>query len=72
MHPGVSWGVLEYPWVSWGNQTDPFKQFYSKLSMYIIYHNDINIYKDTNGRKMLISYVLHRIVCTNKYQTKAG
>ena len=23
MQPGVSWGVLGYPWVSWGNQTDP-------------------------------------------------
>ena len=24
MHPGVSWGDLGYPVVSWGNQTDPF------------------------------------------------
>ena len=23
MHPGVSLGVLGYPGVSWGNQTDP-------------------------------------------------
>ena len=24
MRPGVSWDVLGYPGVSWGNQTDPF------------------------------------------------
>ena len=24
MRPGVSLGVLGYPGVSWGNQTDPF------------------------------------------------
>ena len=23
MRPGVSWSVLGYPGVSWGNQTDP-------------------------------------------------
>ena len=23
-YPWVSWGVLGYPGVSWGNQTDPF------------------------------------------------
>ena len=24
-YPWVSWGVLGYPWVSWGNQTDPIR-----------------------------------------------
>ena len=27
MRSGVFWGVLEYPGVSWGNQTDPKSQF---------------------------------------------
>ena len=27
LRPGVSLGVLGYPGVSWGNQTDPFDRF---------------------------------------------
>ena len=28
MRPGVSLGVLGYPGVSWGNQTDPMASFF--------------------------------------------
>ena len=33
MRPGVFWGVLGYPGVSWGNQTDP-KKSAQKIPVY--------------------------------------
>ena len=36
MRPGISWGILGCPGVSWGNQTDPSElgKFSGKIGRY--------------------------------------
>ena len=47
MRPGVSLGVLGYPGVSWGNQTDPDHSI--RISLETIIHQHLNSINSETG-----------------------